>query len=92
MFEGQEGSANYQTDVGVFEALFLPKPENFNSLEIIEQKETGGGYLYSFRGRPHSLTEHWEGKRTYFLKHGSQLLHTLDRQMAVKLKEVFQSP
>jgi len=59
-FEGQEGAANYQTDVGVFEALFLPKPENFNTLEIVEREEPGG-FIYSFRGSPHSLTEYWEG-------------------------------
>jgi hypothetical protein len=51
MFEGQEGAANYQTDVGAFEALFLPKPETFNTLEIVEQEETGG-FIYSFRGSP----------------------------------------
>jgi hypothetical protein len=78
MFEGQEGAANFQTDVGVFEALFLPKPENFNTLEIVEQEETGG-FIYSFRGSPRSLIEHWEGRRVYFVKHGSQLLHALDK-------------
>ena len=92
MFEGQEGAANYQTDVGVFEALFLPKPENFDGLVIIEQKQTGG-YLYSFRGGPRSLPGRWEGGRpTYFVKRGSLLLHTLDQQAAVKLEDTFQSP
>ena len=62
------------TDTGVFEALFLPKPENFNRLKIVEQEEIGG-YIYSFRGSPCSLTEHWEGRRVYFVKHGNQLLH-----------------
>jgi len=91
MFEGQEGAANYQTDAGVFEALFLPKEANFNALEIIEQAETGG-YLYSFRGRPRSLAGGFEGVRpTYFVKHGSQLLHTLDKALAVKLEQAFQS-
>ena len=41
-----------KTDGGAFEALFLPKPETFNALEIVEQEETGG-FIYSFRGRPH---------------------------------------
>jgi len=91
MFEGQEGAANYQTDVGVFEALFLPKPENFDALEIIEHEETGV-FIFSFRGSPRSLTEHWEGRHVYFVKHGSQFLHTLDKQVAAKLEEAFQSP
>jgi len=91
MFEGQEGAANYQTDVGVFEALFLPTPENFDALEIIEHEETGV-FIFSFRGSPRSLTEHWEGRHVYFVKHGSQFLHTLDKQVAAKLEEAFQSP
>ena len=92
MFEGQEGAANYQTDDGVFEALFLPKAKTFSALEIIEQEETGG-YLYSFRGSPRSLAERWEGVRpTYFVKHGSQLLHTLDKPLAVRLEQAFHSP
>jgi hypothetical protein len=92
MFEGQEGAANFQTDLGVFEVLFLSKPQTFNALEIIEQQETGG-YLYSFRGSPRSLVIHWEGVRpTYFLKHENQLLHTLDKQTEAKVEEAFQSP
>lgn len=92
MFEGQEGAANYQTDEGIFEALFLPEPKTFSALEIIEQRETGG-YLYSFRGSPRPLAERWEGVRpTYFVKHGSQLLHTLDKRVATRLEQVFQSP
>jgi hypothetical protein len=90
MFEGQEGAANFQTDVGAFEALFLPKPETFNTLEIVEQEETGT-FIYSFRGSPRSLTGHWEGRRVYFVKHRGQYLHTLDKQAAVKLEEAFQA-
>jgi hypothetical protein len=91
MFEGQEGAANYQTDVGVFEALFLPKPETFDALDIIGHEEAGG-FIYSFRGSPRSLTDQWEGRRVYFVRHESQLLHTLDEQVAVKLEEAFRSP
>lgn len=91
MFEGQEGAANYQTDIGVFEALFLPKPETFNTLEIVEQGESGG-FTYSFRGSPRSLAGYWEGtRRSYFIKHRSQFLHTLDKQAAVKLEDAFKS-
>jgi hypothetical protein len=90
MFEGQEGAANYQTDVGVFEALFLPRPERFNALEIVEQEETGG-FIYSLRGRPRSLTGNWEGRRVCFVRHGSQFLHALDKQVTMKFEEAFQS-
>ena len=33
-FEGQEGTAVYRTTEGDFEALFLPKPQNFNKLRV----------------------------------------------------------
>src|SRR5258708_16853131 len=36
-FEGQEGAAVYRTNEGDFEALFLPKPQNFNKLRVIER-------------------------------------------------------
>jgi hypothetical protein len=89
MFEGQEGAANFYTDVGVFEVLFMPKAETFSGLEIVERQTETGSYIYSFRGSPR--LPDWEGKHEYFVKHGTQLLHTLDRQVAVKLEEAFQS-
>lgn len=93
MFEGQVGAANYRTDLGDFDALFLPKLENFNSLKIMEQKETAGGYQYSFRGKPHSLTEHWEGTRpSYFVKHANQLLHSPNKPLAAKLESLRSTP
>ena len=90
MLEGQEGAANYQTDIGVFEALFLPRPERLNALEIVKQEETGG-FIYSFRGRPRSLTGNWEGRRVCFVRQGSPFLHTLDKQVTMKFEEAFQS-
>jgi hypothetical protein len=91
MFEGQEGAANFQTELGVFEVLFLSKPQTFNALEIVAQQETGR-YLYSFRGSPRALHIHWEGVRpTYFFKHEKQLFNTLDKQAEAKLEEAFQS-
>jgi hypothetical protein len=50
-FEGQEGAAVYRTTEGDFEALFLPKPQNFNKLRVIERYD-GQSYRYSFAGRP----------------------------------------
>ena len=48
-FEGQEGAAVYRTNEGDFEALFLPKPQNFNKLRVIERHDRRR-YLYSFAG------------------------------------------
>ena len=41
MFEGQKGAAVYRTDRGGFDALFLPKPQNFDRLQIVERQESG---------------------------------------------------
>ncbi|SRR6266566_3946369 len=51
LFAGQEGAALYRTNRGDFETLFLPKSQNFNALQVVERRETGG-YVYSFRGSP----------------------------------------
>lgn len=51
VFDGQKGAALYKTDRGSFEALFLPKPQNFDQLQII-QREENGEYVYSFAGSP----------------------------------------
>jgi len=45
------GAAVYRTNRGDLEALFLPKPQSFEGLEIIEERKNGR-YLYSFRGNP----------------------------------------
>ena len=55
LFEGQEGAANYQTDVGVFEVLFLPKPETFNALEIVRAR--GNRRLSLLFSRHSTLTD-----------------------------------
>jgi hypothetical protein len=89
MFEGQEGAANFYTDSGAFEVLFISKPETFAAMEIVEHQKGTGSYIYSFRGSPR--LPDLEGGRQYFIKHGSLLLHTLDKQVAVKLEEAFQS-
>ena len=37
MFEGQKGEAIYRTDQGRFDVAFLPKPQNFDGLQIVER-------------------------------------------------------
>jgi hypothetical protein len=53
LFDDQEGAALYRTEQGNFHVLFLPKPETFDAIQVVEQKQ-GDLYLYSFRGTPHS--------------------------------------
>jgi hypothetical protein len=40
MFTPEEGSALYRTDVGDFEVLFLPQPQDWTALKIIGKKKT----------------------------------------------------
>jgi hypothetical protein len=66
--QAKREAANYQADVGGLEALFLPKAETFNMLEMIEPEEAGG-FIYSFRGCP-LANRALRGRPTYFVKQG----------------------
>jgi hypothetical protein len=86
-FEGQEGAVVYRTTEGDFEALFMPKLQNFDRLRVIERHD-GQRYRYSFAGRP----EPWPANLIesafplYFIKHGRELIVARDRQVAVRVK------
>ena len=86
-FEGQEGAAVYRTTEGDFDALFLPKPQNFNKLRVIERHD-GQSYRYSFAGRP----DPWPANLMessfplYFVKHGNELIIAQDHQVAIRIK------
>ncbi len=88
IFEGQIGAAFFRTDIGDFEAFFLPQSESWDGLEIVERKGAGE-YVYQFRGAP-KYAGYWEGRRTYFVKHRNQLLNSLDEQTAARLRDALQ--
>jgi hypothetical protein len=71
LFDDQEGAALYRTDQGDFEVLFLPKPETFDAVQVVEERQDNT-YRYSFRGTPRSLTR-VEGKRIEFIRSGNLL-------------------
>jgi len=50
-FDGQTGAAVFRTDRGSFEVLFLPPPQTFDHLRVIERRD-GKRYLYRFKGPP----------------------------------------
>lgn len=89
MFEGQLGAAFFRSDIGNFEVLFLPRPKTWDQLEVVEQREHGGYTRYHFRGIP-KYSGTWEGKSVYFVKHGNQLLHSLDQKIVAKVHEALQ--
>jgi hypothetical protein len=88
LFEGQEGAAYYRTVHGDFDVLFLPKPESWATLKIIEhRKKNGSIYWYSFRGTPHIFGRgSWEPGIRYFIKHGNALVFAWrNKQLAASL-------
>jgi len=92
LFKGQKGAAWYKTDHGIFEVLFLPKTETFDALEVIEQPQGSGRYLYSFRGKPQMPTmDSW--KRSSFVKRGSKLFMVYGNdQLAAAIEKALQEP
>jgi hypothetical protein len=87
VFDGQLGAAFFRTEIGDFEALFLPPTQSWDKLKVIEQHESGGYMRYRFQGSP-AYPGTWEGKGVYFIKHRNQFLHSLDPQLVSKLREV----
>ena len=46
-----EGEANFDTNFGAFDVVFLPKPQTFADFKITERRKDEG-YLYRFTGTP----------------------------------------
>jgi len=87
LFDGQLGAAFFRTEIGDFEALFLPPTQSWDKLQVNEQHENGGYNRYRFQGSP-AYAGTWEGRNSlYFVKHRNQFLHTLDPQVVSKLRE-----
>jgi hypothetical protein len=86
-FQGQKGAALFWTTTeGGFDALFLPKPQNFDELQIIHRMENGR-HLYSFAGHPTPWPANLiDGPRpTYFIKHMNRLIVAYHDQLAAHL-------
>jgi hypothetical protein len=75
-----EGEANFNTDFGAFDVVFMPKPQNFADFKIKEHRE-GGGYMYRFAGTPRvwDVNRFGTAYRVYFLKHDNQLFLTNEK-------------
>jgi hypothetical protein len=70
-----EGEADFSTNYGNIDAVFLPKPQTFADFKITAHRE-GGGYVYTFAGSPRvwDANRFSSASRIYFLKHGNQML------------------
>jgi hypothetical protein len=86
LFEDQKGAAFFKTDYGDFNALFLPKPQTFSSVEIISRSENGR-FLYSFRGSPRPVSPYPidSAYPMFFEKHENQLFITSKSQLAATM-------
>jgi hypothetical protein len=89
LFQGQEGAAVFRTDQGSFEALFLPKPGNWDGLEVV-QTEKNGRYLTSFKGQPAPWPANlMDGLQPqYFLKHANVMCITWDERLSQSLNHI----
>jgi hypothetical protein len=88
-FDGQTGAALYRTNRGRFEALFLPKLQNFDGLQIVERQESGR-YLYSFAGHPKPWPANLidASRPVYFIKSLNRLIVVHDKELAAHLGSI----
>ena len=85
-----KGAALYLTNRGGFDVVFLPKPQTFDALRVIERRKNGR-YIYSFRGSPRPASLMDGPRRTYFIKHSNKLFIVWDKQAAISLDKIVNS-
>ena|SRR2546422_4407769 len=88
-----EGEANFRTNYGDVDVVFVPKPQSFADFKITEHR-LNKGYLYTFAGVPRvwSVNRFETNRRTYFLKHDNKLLLVSDDKLRVRPEQAFQLP
>jgi hypothetical protein len=86
MFEGLAGAVVYRTNQGSFDTMFLPKPQNFDNLQIRERQESGR-HLYSFAGHPKPWSANLidASGPVYFIKSRNRLIVLRDSALATQL-------
>ena len=93
LFSGIEGAALYRTNFGDFDVLFVPSPQNFAGLKVVEHQGKKK-FAYSFSGKPRPAgTNHLESvHRVYFIPHENQMLVLTDDQLRIKLADALNLP
>ncbi|HKH99132.1 MAG TPA: hypothetical protein VJ999_08490 [Candidatus Sulfotelmatobacter sp.] len=90
-----EGEANFSTNYGAFDVIFMPKPQTFADFRITERR-SDGGYLYRFTGTPRVLAgnkfKFGTATREHFLKHDNHLLLVSDDNLRARLEEALHLP
>jgi len=90
LFDGQAGAAWFKTDQGAFEAWFLPEPESFGYLHVIEHSRGNGRFVYSFEGMPDIKTTFESSKRIWFIKQRNVLFEVWgDSKLASRIRSAF---
>jgi hypothetical protein len=72
-----EGEANFHTNLGDIDVVFMPKPQTFVNFKIAERRQDSG-YLYRFTGTPRVLAgdkfNFGSAYRQCYLKFDNQLV------------------
>lgn len=86
-----EGEANFRTNYGDVDAVFMPKPQTFADFKITEHRE-GGGYVYTFGGTPRvwATNRFGSARRMYFLDQNNLLFFINDVALMRRLEQVLQ--
>ena len=86
-----EGEANFSTNYGDIDAVFVRKSQTFADFKITEHRQ-GVGYLYTFAGTPRvwEVNRLGSARRNYFLKHDNQLLLVSDNKLRGRLEQALQ--
>lgn len=84
-----EGEANFRTNYGEVDAVFLPKSQTFADFKITERRD-GGGYVYTFGGTPRvsESSRFGSARRMYFLNRDNLLLFIDDPTLMSRLEQV----
>lgn len=86
------GEANFRTNYGEVDAVFLPHGQTFTDFRITEHRK-GGGYLYTFGGTPRVWETNQFGTalRMYFLDHANELFFINDAELLRRLEEALRA-
>jgi len=86
-----EGEADFRTNYGEVDAVFMPKPQTFAGFRISEHRKDSG-FLYTFGGTPRVWDTNRFGtaRRMYFLDHSNQLFFINDVALLHRLEQALQ--